>query len=90
MEFLLVYDFGKDSKHAYSDRIKGDNLETIIKEWRANSNHDEYRIIGIVPIGKYESELSYDFDNMNNFKEGNRLIDNLRSKIAISCGSWEI
>lgn len=89
MEFLLVYDFGAGSKHAFSDIIEGDNLETILQEWREKSYHSEYRVIGIIPINKKTSELSQDYKNMDNFNKGSRMIVELRDNIAKSCGSWE-
>ena len=94
MNWMVCYDYGKDSQHVFSDTIDNkDNVEEALKEWKEKNSYrsafDKMRVVAIVPVNKDTYENYWEVNDMEKFGQGQDAVSAMRSKIASDVGSYK-
>ena len=91
MNWMICYDYGKDSKHVYSDMVENqESAVAALKAYQEKSYYDkDARIISITPVNKEIFEAYYEIHDMEKFSMGQDEVKAMRSKIACAVGSYE-
>ena len=89
MNWMVCFDYGKDSKQVFSDMVKNkDSAVEALQSYQEKYGDEYIRIIAVVPVNKNVFENYYSVD-ANMFDRGQNEIAKMRNKIAISVGSYE-
>ena len=89
MNWMVAYDYGKDSNHVFSDMIENkDNVEEVLTEWKSKNPGKDVRVVGIVPVNKYTYEKYWEVNDMEKFGQGQDAVKRMRTDIAIDVGSY--
>ena len=91
MNWMICYDYGKDSKHVYSDMIGNkDSAVDALKAYQEKNYYDkDARIISIIPVNKEVFEAYYEVYDVEKFSMGQNEVKAMRDKIARAVGSYE-
>ena len=91
MNWMICYDYGKDSKHVFSDMVENqESAVDALKAYQEKSYYDkDARIISITPVNKEIFEAYYEVHDMEKFNMGQDEVKAMRGKIACAVGSYE-
>lgn len=90
MNWMICYDYGKDSKCVYGDMIKDkDNAVAALKAYQEKYGSEEVRIVAVVPVDKDTFEDFYSVNDDEKFSRGNDTVARMRKAIAADVGSYE-
>ena len=90
MNWMICYDYGKESHHVFSDMISNkDSATDAIKAYQEKYDDNEIRIVAVIPVASDVFEDCYDFNNDENFDRGQSSIRKMRDAIAHSVASYE-
>ena len=64
MNWMICYDYGKESHHVFSDMINNkDNAIDAIKAYQEKYDDNEIRIVAVIPVASDVFDVFYDFNN---------------------------
>jgi hypothetical protein len=90
MNWMICYDYGKDSKRVYSDMIKDkDNAVDALKAYQEKYDNEEIRIVAVVPVDRDTFKDLYNVNDDEKFSRGNDTVARMRKAIAADVGSYE-
>ena len=90
MNWMICYDYGKESHHVFSDMINNkDSAVDAIKAYQEKYDDNEIRIVAVIPVASEVFEDCYDFNNDENFDRGQSSIRKMRNAVAHSVASYE-
>ena len=90
MNWMICYDYGKESHHVFSDMISNkDSATDAIKAYQEKYDDNEIRIVAVIPVASDVFEDCYDFNNDENFDRGQSSIRKMRDAVAHSVASYE-
>ena len=89
MNWMICYDYGKESHHVFSDMINNkDNAIDAIQAYQEKYDDNEIRIVAVIPVASEVFEDYYVSDN-EKFDRGQNSIRKMRNAIAYSVASYE-
>lgn len=90
MNWMICYDYGKDSKHIFNDMIENkDSAVEALKAYQEKYDDKDIRIIAVVPVDQNDFEDYYNVDDDEKFGKGQDAVKAIRGKIACAVGSYE-
>ena len=90
MNWMICYDYGKDSNHVFSDLIENkDTAVDALKAYQEKYDDNEARIVAVVPVDKDIFENYYNFNDDEKFSRSQDEVRKIRNEIAHSVGSYE-
>ena len=90
MNWMICYDYGKDSNHVFSDMIENkDNAADALKAYQEKQDDNEARIVAVVPVDKDIFKDYYDVNDDEKFNRGQDAVRKMRNEIAHIVGSYE-
>ena len=90
MNWMICYDYGKESHHVFSDMISNkDSAVDAMKAYQEKYDDSEIRIVAVIPVASDIFEDCYDFNNDENFDRGQSSIRKMRNAVAHSVASYE-
>ena len=90
MNWMICYDYGKESHHVFSDMINNkDSAVDAIKAYQEKYDDNEIRIVAVIPVASEVFEDCYDFNNDENFDRVQSSIRKMRNAVARSVASYE-
>ena len=89
MNWMICYDYGKESHHVFSDMIKNkDSAVDAIKAYQEKYDDNEIRIVAVIPVAREVFEDYYVNDN-EKFDRCQSSIRKMRDAVAHSVASYE-
>lgn len=89
MNWMICYDYGKESHHVFSDMIKNkDSAVDAIKAYQEKYDDSEIRIVAVIPVAS-ETFEDYYFNDDEKFGRGQDSIRRMRNTVAHSIASYE-
>ena len=90
MNWMICYDYGKDSDCVYSDMIKDkDNAVDALKAYQEKYDNEEIRIVAVVPVDRDTFKDLYNINDDEKFSRCNDTVARMRKAIAADVGSYE-
>ena len=89
MNWMICYDYGKESRHVFSDMINNkDSAVDAIKAYQEKYDDNEIRIVAVIPVASEVFEDYYANDN-EKFARGQDSVRKMRNAVAHSVASYE-
>ena len=89
MNWMICYDYGKESRHVFSDMINNkDSAVDAIKAYQEKYDDNEIRIVAVIPVASEVFEDYYANDN-EKFGRGQDSVRKMRNAVAHSVASYE-
>lgn len=89
MNWMICYDYGKESHHVFSDMIKNkDSAVDAIKGYQEKYDDNEMRIVAVIPVASEVFE-DYYFNDNEKFNRGQGFVREMRNAVAHSVASYE-
>ena len=89
MNWMICYDYGKESRHVFSDMINNkDSAVDAIKAYQEKYDDNEIRIVAVIPVASEVFEDYYANDN-EKFDRGQDSVRKMRNAVAHSVASYE-
>ena len=89
MNWMICYDYGKESRHVFSDMINNkDSAVDAIKAYQEKYDDNEIRIVAVIPVASEVFEDYYTNDN-EKFDRGQDSVRKMRNAVAHSVASYE-
>ena len=90
MNWMICYDYGKESHHVFSDMINNkDSAVDAIKAYQEKYDDNEIRIVAVIPVASDIFEDYYDFNDDEKFDRGQGFVRKMRNTVANSVASYE-